>query len=80
MGKSAFALGMASNLALRHGIPVAVFTLEMSKLEVAQRLMCSEGGRAAAPAYRQAHERRLAAPVSACDSLTKAPIYVDDTG
>jgi len=43
MGKSAFALGIASNLALQHDIPVAVFTLEMSKLEVAQRLMCSEG-------------------------------------
>src|SRR5713101_6681049 len=31
MGKSAFALGVASNLAMQHGIPVAVFTLEMSK-------------------------------------------------
>src|SRR5713101_5634014 len=31
MGKSAFALGVASNLGLHHGIPVAIFTLEMSK-------------------------------------------------
>src|SRR4029077_8338148 len=42
MGKSAFALGVASNLGLGSGTPVAVFTLEMSKLEVAQRFMCSE--------------------------------------
>ena len=42
MGKSAFGLGVAANLAVRHGIPVAIFTLEMSKAEVTQRLMCSE--------------------------------------
>ena len=42
MGKSAFALGIAANLAVRHERPVALFTLEMSKAEVTQRLMCSE--------------------------------------
>jgi replicative DNA helicase len=80
MGKSAFALGMASNLALHHGIPVAVFTLEMSKLEVAQRLMCSEGR----VELQRLRSGRLTSEdwtrlVKACDSLTKAPIYVDDT-
>src|SRR3990170_1223493 len=43
MGKSAFGLCVAANLAVRHGVPVAIFTLEMSKAEVTQRLMCSEG-------------------------------------
>ena len=33
---------MAANLAVRHEIPVALFTLEMSKSEVTQRMMCSE--------------------------------------
>ncbi len=33
---------MAANLAVRHETPVAMFTLEMSKTEVTQRLMCSE--------------------------------------
>ena len=80
MGKSAFALGMASNLGLHHGIPVAVFTLEMSKLEVAQRLMCSE----ARVELQRLRTGRLTNDdwprlVKACDSLTKAPIYVDDT-
>src|SRR5919108_297840 len=42
MGKSALGLGMAANLAVRHETPVALFTLEMSKQEVTQRLMCSE--------------------------------------
>ena len=42
MGKSAFGLCAASNIAIRHQVPVALFTLEMSKSEVTQRLMCSE--------------------------------------
>jgi replicative DNA helicase len=80
MGKSAFALGMASNLALQHGIPVAVFTLEMSKLEVAQRLMCSE----ARVELQRLRTGRLTSEdwsrlVKSCDALSKAPIYVDDT-
>src|SRR4051794_36931228 len=80
MGKSAFALGVASNLALQHDIPVAIFTLEMSKLETAQRLMCSEGRvelqRLRTGRLTQDDWPRL---VKACDALTKAPIYVDDT-
>ena len=80
MGKSAFALGIASNLALHHGIPVAIFTLEMSKIEVAQRLMCSEG-RVELQRLRTGRLTNDDWPrlVKACDALTKAPIYVDDT-
>jgi replicative DNA helicase len=80
MGKSAFALGMAANLGLQQGIPVAVFTLEMSKLEVAQRLMCAE----ARVELQRLRTGRLTNDdwprlVKACDALTKTPIYVDDT-
>jgi replicative DNA helicase len=80
MGKSAFALGVASNLALHHGTPVAIFTLEMSKLEVAQRLMCSEG-RVELQRLRTGRLTPEDWPrlVKACDALTKAPVYVDDT-
>src|SRR4051794_3248431 len=79
MGKSAFAMGMASNLGMA-GTPVAVFTLEMSKLEVAQRLMCSEG-RVELQRLRTGRLTNDDWPrlVKACDALTKAPIYVDDT-
>ena len=42
MGKSALALCIAANLGVRTQTPVALFTLEMSKAEVTQRLMCSE--------------------------------------
>jgi len=79
MGKSAFALGAAGNLGLR-GTPVAIFTLEMSKVEVAQRLMCAEARvelqRLRAGQLTSEDWTRL---VKACDTLTKAPIYVDDT-
>ena len=80
MGKSAFALGIASNLALHHDVPVAIFTLEMSNTEVAHRLLCSEGK----VELQHLRTGRLSPDdwprlVKACDALTKAPIYVDDT-
>src|SRR5215213_1795817 len=81
MGKSALALCAAANIAVRHGIPVALFTLEMSKAEVTQRLMCSEGKvesqRLRTGKLAQDDWSRLTA---ASDKLMKAPIYVDDTG
>src|SRR5207248_5491554 len=81
MGKSALALCMAANLAVRHQTPVALFTLEMSKAEVTQRLMCSE----AKVESQGLRNGKLAADdwprlTAACDKLAKAPIYVDDTG
>ncbi|MDX6387549.1 MAG: replicative helicase [Gaiellaceae bacterium] len=81
MGKSALALCMASNVAVRHDIPVALFTLEMSKSEVTQRLMCAEGK----VESQRLRTGKLAVDdwprlTAACDKLAKAPIYVDDTG
>ena len=81
MGKSALALCMAANMGVRHNIPVGLFTLEMSKAEVTQRLMCSE-----AKVESQRLRNGKLAPddwprlTAACDKLAKAPIYVDDTG
>src|SRR5512133_866838 len=81
MGKSALGLCVAANLALRHEIPVALFTLEMSKAEVTQRLLCSEAKvesqRLRTGKLAQDDWPRL---VAAGDKLMKAPIYVDDTG
>src|ERR671936_126894 len=81
MGKSAFGLCVAANLAVRQNVPVALFTLEMSKMEVTQRLMCSEAKvesqRLRTGKLAQEDWPRL---TTACDKLAKAPIYVDDTG
>jgi replicative DNA helicase len=81
MGKSALGLGIATNLGVRYEIPVALFTLEMSKSEVTQRMMCSE----AKVESQRLRNGRLAPDdwprlTAACDRLMKAPIYVDDTG
>src|SRR3954452_13302714 len=81
MGKSALALCMATNIAVRHGLPVGIFSLEMSKAEVTQRLMCSE----AKVESQRLRSGKLAADdwprlTAACDKLAKADIYVDDTG
>lgn len=42
MGKTAFVLNMAQNAAVRAKVPVAVFSLEMSKEQLVQRMLCSE--------------------------------------
>jgi replicative DNA helicase len=81
MGKSGLGLCMAANLAVRDERPVALFTLEMSKSEVTQRLMCSE----AKVESQRLRTGKLGADdwprlTAACDRLAKAPIYVDDTG
>jgi replicative DNA helicase len=81
MGKSALGLCMAANIAVRSERPVAIFTLEMSKSEVTQRLMCSE----AKVESQRLRTGRLGADdwprlTAACDRLAKAPLYVDDTG
>ena len=81
MGKSGLGLCMAANLGVRHQTPVALFTLEMSKSEVTQRMMCSE----AKVESQRLRTGRLAPDdwprlTAACDRLMKAPIYVDDTG
>jgi replicative DNA helicase len=81
MGKSALGLCMAANIAVKHQQPVALFTLEMSKSEVTQRLMCSE----AKVESQRLRSGKLAVDdwprlTAACDKLAKAPIYVDDTG
>src|SRR5919199_1849922 len=81
MGKSALGLCVLANLAVRHRTPVALFTLEMSKSEVTQRLMCSE----AKVESQRLRTGKLAADdwprlTAACDKLAKAPVYVDDSG
>jgi len=81
MGKSALGLCIAANLGVRTSTPVALFTLEMSKSEVTQRMMCSE----AKVESQRLRTGRLAPDdwprlTAACDRLMKAPIWVDDSG
>lgn len=80
VGKTAMALGMAAHAALKRDIPVALYTLEMSKLEIAQRLIAAES----LVESQKLRTGQLTAAdwvevTSACDRLSKAPIYVDDS-
>ncbi len=80
VGKTSLALNMARNVSLRTGVPTVVFSLEMSKEQVAQRLLCSE---AAIPSQKlrngyldEDEWRRLSL---ALGRLGEARIFIDDT-
>lgn len=79
MGKTAFALGMASHAAMHAGKPVLYFSLEMSRLELSQRLLASEA---------RVDSRRMATGnlqdsdwtkiTGAVGRLAEAPLWLDD--
>jgi replicative DNA helicase len=79
MGKTAFALGMAANSAMKDGRPVLIFTLEMSQLELCQRLLCAEAlvdaGRVKTGRLEEGEWNRISHAVG---RLAEAPIYIDD--
>jgi replicative DNA helicase len=80
MGKTAFALNLAQYAALNAGIGVAVFSLEMSKEQLALRLLCGEA-RVDMAKVRSgfAPDRDFPKLVTAAGHLSDAPIYIDDT-
>lgn len=79
MGKSAFALGMASHAALEQRKPVLFFSLEMSHMELTQRLLCAE---AKVDSTRMRNGRLHAEDwpkiTTAVGRLAEAPIFIDD--
>ncbi len=79
MGKSALATNIALNVA-RQGHPVAIFTLEMSREEVVQRLLCAVG-RVDSQKLRtgQLQEQQWQRVARAAGDLFEAPVYIDDS-
>ena len=79
MGKTAFTLNIATYAAM-HGHTVAFFSLEMSKEQLVQRMLCSEGGidsqRLRTGQLEDADWDRL---INTADRVSKASIYIDDT-
>jgi replicative DNA helicase len=80
MGKTSFVLNLAQHAAIEHNVPVAFFSLEMSKESLVQRLLTSEA-RIDAQRLRKGMLRdddfpRLA---RAAGILSSAPIYIDDS-
>ncbi len=80
MGKTAFCLNLARNAAVEGGIPVGIFSLEMSDMQLVQRLLCAE----AMVDSQRLRTGKLAdkewPKLSRCaGKLAEAPIYIDDT-
>lgn len=80
MGKTAFALNVARNAAVDSGVPVAVFSLEMSKEQLGMRILCAEA-RVDSSRLRRGfldkdEWRRI---TDASSVLTNVPIFIDDS-
>jgi replicative DNA helicase len=80
MGKTAFALSLAQNAAISGGWPCLVFSLEMSSTQLAERMLCSEA-KVDASALRRGQLQRqdMTNLTYAANTLSKAPILIDDT-
>ncbi|MEX0887601.1 MAG: replicative DNA helicase [Phycisphaeraceae bacterium] len=80
MGKTAFALNIAEHVAAVGGQASAVFSMEMSRQQLAQRLLCSRSGVDAHKLRRNLLSQDDFGRLSmAVGSLSEAPLYIDDT-
>lgn len=80
MGKSTFAMNVGQHVAQHEGRPVVMFSLEMSWMEIVQRMICSEARvdtkRIRNGQMGEAEWRRVSHAVG---RLAEAPIYIDDS-
>ena len=80
MGKSAFALNVATNAAVKAKVPVVLFSLEMSKEQMVNRILCSEAmvdsNKVRTGKIDDEDWIKLA---NTMGELSEAPIYIDDT-
>ena len=80
MGKSAFALNIATHAAVRGKVPVAIFSLEMSKGQMANRILCSEALVDSAKVRTgKIDDEEWGKLAAASGELSEAGIYIDDT-
>ncbi len=81
MGKTAFALNLAENVAVRGNKPVAIFSLEMSKESLLLRLLSADA-KIDSHKFRTGHlnhEDKARIPKS-LSHLSEAPLWIDDAG
>jgi replicative DNA helicase len=81
VGKSSFVTNLARNAAVESGVPVAMFSLEMSRSEIGMRLLCGE----ARVPWDKVRAARVGPEdwgriVEAAEALDRAPIYIVDAG
>jgi replicative DNA helicase len=80
MGKTAFALNIARNAAVESNVPVGIFSLEMSKEQLAMRLLCAEA-RVNSQKTRSGFlsKQECAKLITAAGHFSDAPLLIDDT-
>lgn len=80
MGKTAFALNIATNSSLKHERTVLIFSLEMSRHQLVRRMLCSEG-RIDSSRLRTGRlsKEEWAQLIETASVLSESPLYVDDT-
>ncbi len=80
MGKTAFALNIIQNAAIRSNVPTAVFSLEMSREQLVNRMLCSEAMIDAQKLRTgELADKDWTDLIQAMGPLSQAPIYIDDT-
>ncbi|HHY82231.1 MAG TPA: replicative DNA helicase [Clostridiales bacterium] len=80
MGKTSFAINIAQNAAVRYNVPVAIFSLEMSKDQLVQRMLSSEANIELQKIRTgDLSEEDWVKLVHAAGPLSQAPIFIDDT-
>lgn len=81
MGKTAFVLTMARNMAVEHRIPVAFFSLEMSSKQLVKRLLVSETGLSSEKIRggKKLQDYEIVQLHERIKDLTAAPLFIDDT-
>ncbi|MHA3224412.1 replicative DNA helicase [Globicatella sulfidifaciens] len=80
VGKTAFALNIAQNVATKSKVPVIIFSLEMGAIDMVNRMICAEGNiHAGNLKTGQLTEDEWNSLTVAADTLREAPIFIDDT-
>ncbi|MGA2583650.1 MAG: replicative DNA helicase [Tepidisphaeraceae bacterium] len=80
MGKTAFAMNIVEHIAADQKLPCAIFSLEMSKQQLAQRMLCSRGQIDAHKLRKgMLNSQEYTKLASVVGELAKAPIWVDDS-
>ena len=80
MGKTAFGLNVAEYMSINDERPVVFFSMEMSRQQLAQRVLCGRGGIDSHKFRRgMVSEEEKVQLGLVCEELAKAPLYLDDT-
>lgn len=80
MGKTSFALNIAQNIAIKKNVPVAIFSLEMSREQLVNRMLCCEAMVDASKMKTgKLEDDDWAKIAGVLGTLSEAPIYIDDT-